>query len=121
MEKNFEVINIADSKPEEGLSLVIYRVKPFWKINSQSSSAYGSGRNTYETTTSLVSAAFQFETTLFLNNVKLKSADLTVYSDDQMSYVFEAHPVFKSGLVKTCETIGKEIFIDEVIEQINNH
>src|SRR5690606_38599737 len=107
LETNFEVINITDSKPEEGLSLIIYRVRPFWKLNSTSSTG-----GEYSTTTSFISAAFQFESSLFLNDKKLESADLTVYSDDQMSTVSQAHPVFKSGLIKACETINKEIFKD---------
>ena len=98
--------------------MVICRIKPFWKINGQSSSAYGTDGITVSTTESLISAAFQFESSLFLNGEKLQDADLTVYSDDQMSTAGQAHQVFKSGLTKMCETINREIFTDEVIDRI---
>ena len=121
LDANFEVINITDAKPQEGLSLVIYRVRPFWKINSQSYSSFGSDGNTYSTVNALVSAAFQFESSLFLNDEKIGSADMIVFSDDQLSTVQQAHPVFKNGLIKTCETINKEIFKDEIVARINDY
>ena len=116
--QNFETVTIVNEQPNTGLNLVVYRIRPFWKINGQSSSAYGTGGTTISTTESFISAAFQFESSLFLNNEKLQNADLTVYSDDQMSTAVEAHPVFKSGLIKACETINREIFTDEVINRI---
>jgi len=119
LNRNFEVVNILNSRPETGLSLVIYRVRPFWKLNSQSSSSYGTGGNVNSITTSLIGAAFQFESTLFLDEEKNQSADMTIFSDDQMSTVYQAHAVFKSGLIKTCETINKEIFTDDVVKKIN--
>lgn len=118
LRENFENATIMREKPDTGLSLVIYRIKPFWKINGQSSSAYGTDGTTVSTTESLISAAFQFESSLFFNGEKLQDADLTVYSDDQMSSVSQAHQVFKSGLTKMCETINREIFTDEVIDSI---
>lgn len=118
LRENFESATIMREKPDTGLSLVIYRIKPFWKINGQSSSAYGTDGITVSTTESLISAAFQFESSLFLNGEKLQDADLTVYSDDQMSSVGQAHQVFKSGLTKMCETINREIFTDEVVDRI---
>lgn len=119
--KNFENITISVTKPDTGLNLVIYRIRPFWKFHGHSSSAYGIGGETYPATTSFISAAFQFESSLILNGERLQSADVTVYSDDQMSLIGQAHAVFKSGLIKTCETINREIFTDEVIKRIKDH
>jgi hypothetical protein len=118
LERNFELVNLVDSKPDTGLSLIIYRVRPFWRLNSQSSSTIGAAGIVTSTNIPLYSAAFQFETSLLLNNEKLENADLTVYSDEQMTYVKQAHKAFKSGLIKTCETINKEIFTDEVVEKL---
>jgi len=115
-EKNFEEIAVLDSLPEEGLTYVIYRIRPFWKMNSQSTYAYGSEGRT--ATRSFISAAFQFESSLILNGERIESADFTVYSDDQMSSVRQAHVVFKSGLLKTCETMNREIFNDEIVDQL---
>jgi hypothetical protein len=49
---------------------------------------------------------------------KIRNADATIYSEDQMSDRKQAHAVFKNGLTKACETINKEIFQDEVIAKI---
>lgn len=106
LDRNFQEIKVYDAMPEDGLSLVIYRVRPYWKVNTQDDDSGMAG---------LVSAAFQFESSLFLDNEKLQNADLTVYSDEQMSNVNHAHAVFKAGLVQTCETINKEIFPDRVV------
>jgi hypothetical protein len=120
LEKNFKTVNLMDNKPEEGLSLVIYRVKPFWRLNSQTSSTIGAGGIVTSQEIPLYSVAFRFETSLIYNNEKLQNADLTVYSDEQMSYVKQAHSSFKSGLINTCETINKEIFNDEVLAKLND-
>lgn len=116
--RNFENVIITDTKPDRGLYLVIYRVRPFWKINSTSSYTTGSGEHIYSTSKALVSAAFQYETSLFFNDKKLRDSDLTVFSDDQMSIARQAHPVFKSGIIKLCETINRDMFTNEVITQI---
>ena len=116
LKTNFETIHISDEISDSGLSLVIYRVKPFWKLNSQST--YDTNDGEKVETTNFNSAAFQFESSLFLNGNKLESADLTVYSEGQMSAVQEAHSVFKSGLTQTCETILREIFKDRVVQEI---
>jgi hypothetical protein len=118
--ENFENVMILNEQPDTGLNLVVYRMRPFWKINGQSSSAYGTDGTTISTDKSFISAAFQFESSLFLANEKLQNSDLTVYSDDQMSTIGQAHPVFKSGLIKACETISREIFTDEVIAKLAN-
>ena len=118
VKENFESAIIMNTKPDTGLSLVIYRIKPFWKLNGVSSSAYGTDGTTVSTSEPYISAAFQFESSLFLDGEKLQGADLTVYSDEQMSTVGQAHHVFKSGLLKMCETINREIFTDEVINRI---
>ncbi|MDZ7607476.1 MAG: hypothetical protein U5K79_18235 [Cyclobacteriaceae bacterium] len=67
MEKNFEVVNLTDSNLEPGLSLVIYRVRPFWRLNSQSSRTIGASGIVTSSNVPLYSVAFQFETTLMLN------------------------------------------------------
>ena len=121
LEKNFDVVNLLDSQPETGLSLVVYRVRPFWRLNSRSSSTIGAAGIVTSHDIPLYSVGFQFETSLFLDNVKLENADQTVYSDEQMTYVKQAHTAFKSGLIKTCETINREIFKDEVLVKLNNH
>ena len=119
--KNFENITILVTKPDTGLNLVIYRIRPFWKFNGRSSSSHGTGGYTYSTSRSFISAAFQFESSLFFNDEKLQNADLTIYSDDQMSTRSHAYPVFKRGLIKMCETMNREIFTDEVTKRINDH
>lgn len=121
LENVFLSVNFMNARPDTGLTLVVYRIKPFWKINSQASSASGFGEYTYSTTTSLVSAAFQFETSLFIDNHKIRNADATVYSEEQMYDKTQAHPVFKKGLQQVCETINKEIFQDEVIVKISEY
>ena len=118
MEKNFENIKIVDEKPSSGLSLVIYRLRPYWTINSRSTSSYEKDGSTHHSSSSLVSAAFQFESSLFLDQQLINTADLTVYSEDQMMNRSHAHPVFMSGMTKTCERINKEIFTPETIQKI---
>jgi hypothetical protein len=116
--RNFDNVIIADKKPDNGLVLVIYRVRPFWFINSRSSSTQGTGDNVYSTTKALIAAAFQYETSLFYNGEKLSDADSTIHSDDQMSVIGQAHYVFKSGVTKMCETIYRDLFTNDVIRKI---
>lgn len=119
--RNFENVIFTDTRPDKGLYLVIYRVRPFWKINSTSSYTTGTGEHIYSTSKALVAAAFQYETSLFYNDEKIQDSDLTIFSDDQMSVVRQAHPVFKSGITKLCETINRDVFTDEVIAKITGH
>ncbi|MEX1239537.1 MAG: hypothetical protein WEB30_07465 [Cyclobacteriaceae bacterium] len=112
---NFDVISLSETKPDSGLSLVIYRVKPFWKINSRMSSPSAIGGAVYYSTSSMISAGFRFESALFFDNKKIRDADGTVYSDDQMSVISQAHQVFKDGLTRACEAINLELFRDEQI------
>ena len=116
LEENFDVINVAESLPDSGLSLVIYRVKPFWKIVSRPASDDWTELDLTTSSRTLRSAAFRFESSLFLNGRKLRDADETVYSDHQMSSSYDAHPVFKDGLTKACEYILRELFKDDVTQ-----
>ncbi len=118
LEKKFENVNLVDNKPDVGLSLVVYRVKPFWKTNSRLPTSYVRDGKTYYRTTSYSSAAFQYESTLFMGNEALKSADSTIYSSDEAMAISQFHPVFKNGFISVCENINKEIFKDHIIEKL---
>lgn len=118
LERNFETVLISDQKPEKGLSLVVYRVKPFWKTNSRLPSSYMIDGKTYYRTTSFSSVAFQYESSLFIDNEDLISADSTIYSNDEAQVVSQFHPVFKNGFISVCENINREIFKDHIIEKL---
>lgn len=119
-QKNFDNVTIIDKSQENGLTLIIYRIRPFWSrtgsYTTTSSNGQG-GQNT--TTTSFISAAFQFETSLFFNGKKIANADGKAFSDGQMSSVGQAHRVFQDGLKVTIEAIEKNTFTDVVVDKIN--
>ncbi|WP_159475529.1 hypothetical protein [Dyadobacter sp. 3J3] len=116
--KNFQTINFLGITPEKGLVLVIYRIRPFWKVGGSSTSAVLAGNVAVPVTSNNSSAAFQFESSLFLNNKKIQVADSQTYSDE-LTGSATPHKIFEDGLRITCETINKMIFTDEVLEKIN--
>ncbi len=114
----FDNVILTDKKPQEGLSLVIYRVKPYWKANSRIKDNYEINGKTYDRTITYSSAAFEYESTLFMGEEMLQSADSTIYSNDELISISQAHPVFKNGFISVCENINKEIFKDYIIEKL---
>lgn len=116
--KNFQTVNFSEKNPEKGLVLVIYRIRPFWKVGGSSTSAVLAGNVAVPVTSNNSSAAFQFESSLFLDNKKIQVADSQTYSDE-LTGSARPHTIFEDGLRITCETINKMIFTDEVLEKID--
>lgn len=119
-EENFENIIFADYPPDKGLALVIYRIRPYWKFCGASDYVYQADGIPYTLNTSYLSAAFQYESSLFLNNEKIRNGDNQAFSEGCTSRIRQVHSVFKNGLKVFSESINRDIFPDEVIELIPN-
>lgn len=116
--KNFQSVNFTETNPEKGFVLVIYRIRPFWKVGGSSTSAVLAGNVAVPVTSNNSAAAFQFESSLFLDNKKIQVADSQTYSDE-LTGGSRPHLIFEDGLRIMCESINKMIFTDEVLEKIN--
>ncbi|CAN5533027.1 hypothetical protein BH23BAC1_BH23BAC1_50700 [soil metagenome] len=118
--ENFENVIFADYPPDKGLALVIYRIRPYWKFCGASDNTTYADGVPYTVNTSYLSAAFQYESSLFLNNEKIRNGDNQVFSEGCTSRINQVHSVFKNGLQVFSESINREIFPDEVLELIPN-
>jgi hypothetical protein len=99
---------------------VIYRIRPYWKFCGASDNVFYTDGIPYTASTSYLTAAFQYESSLFFNNEKIKNGDNQVFSEGCTSSIKQVHSIFKNGLKVFSESINREIFPDEVIEQIPN-
>lgn len=113
LEKNFESIRVSDVIPDTGLSLIIYRVKPFWTLTDQTEDG-----GEHSVSISYISSAFRVVSSLVLDREIVETASFTVYSDNQMSARGQAHCVFKGCLIQSCEKINSKIFNPKVIEKL---
>jgi len=115
LKKNFDEVIVQSERPEEGLSLVIYRVKPYWKLATTADAGWDGTINDPIYTT-----AFQYESSLIRDDSILESADGKYYSDIQFHLNRAAHHAFKAGTTELCEQIHQKLFTDEVQRMLTN-
>ncbi|GAB2799738.1 hypothetical protein GCM10027275_52160 [Rhabdobacter roseus] len=116
--KNFEQVTFADTEPTQGLVLVIYRIRPLWRLGGTSTSDLYIEGQTQTVSESHWYALFQFESTLFRDGKQIQSADGQAGSELAMSSFSQAHAVFKNGLRVTCESLYRKLFTDDVLATI---
>lgn len=119
LQKNVFTVHVKEQVGDTGLWLVIYRIKPFWRTDSQSSSTYTVQDVPLTSNYYTLSALFQFESTLFLNAEKLTDIDILAASNTQMHSIKQAEEVFKDGLTNLCEATNKELFKHEIFQKMN--
>jgi hypothetical protein len=117
-EKNFNTVAIQQQKPTNGLALVVYRIRPYWKPTGGTSQVVGYGTNVRSVPMLFIKSAFQYESSLYYNNNKIASADGEALSEGTFSDIYQAQPVFKDGLKTLCEVLNKTILTDETIAKI---
>ncbi|PSR57068.1 hypothetical protein AHMF7605_28090 [Adhaeribacter arboris] len=120
LSKNFTTVDFKDQKQATGLTLVIYRIRPYWGLKGASTSVYGTSGTTFSSPVKFITANFQYDLTLYRNGVKIISADGESVSEEAFSEKFEIHDVFKNGLKVMCESINKKVLTDETISMLTN-
>lgn len=120
LSKNFTTVTFGDQKQNQGLTLVIYRIRPYWALKGASNSVYGTDGTTFSSPVEYITANFQYDLTLYRNGVKMVSADGESASEDAFSSVGEVHQVFKNGLRVMCESINRKLLTDETISSLTN-
>ncbi len=104
-QENYKNIRVCETISGQGLTLTVYRIRPFWKLED----IFTPSETLKERY--VVSAGFQIDAALFLNGKKIKSVVDTIYSDEKMTNTHQAHNIFKNGFEKVCETINHRLFI----------
>ncbi len=117
---NFEVVSQVDSRPDSGLVLEIYRIRPHWKINASTTEVTGADSSLSSSTTRFIAACFQVESSLFLAGKPIQRVDRLFCGENQTSQFFQAIQMFKDGLLTTCEELNKEVFTQAMVDEIAN-
>lgn len=118
--KNFTTVDFKEQKQDKGLTLVIYRIRPYWGLKGASTAVYGTGGDTFSAPLKFITANFQYDLTLYRNGIKITSADGESVSEEAFLSKSEVHEVFKNGLKVMCESINKKILTDEIVSTLNN-
>ena len=113
--KNFKTINFSEQKSEKGLALVVYRIKPYWKLGALASDVINTAGVPVSVSSSSYSIVFQFDTSLYRNNKKINNADYQSVSTEMTEGRYSQR-VFQDGLRVACETLNKMIFTDTIVE-----
>lgn len=100
---NFTKVNSNTALSNQGLELIVKSMRPKWVTKNR---GYFS--------------SFEYETTLYLDGVKISKADGIGESDYQtiISNPGQAQPLFKNGLTNTCKDIHNSLFTDEILLKI---
>ncbi len=120
LSKNFTTIAIKDQKQTTGLSLVIYRIRPYWGLKGAATSVSGTDGTTFSSPVKFITANFQYNLTLYRDGVKISSADGESVSEEAFSNKYEIHDVFKNGLKVMGESINKNVLTDETVSLLTN-
>jgi len=102
---NFHKVRIVNSIENDNLTLVVYRVRPFWAVG-------GTNKE------SQISAAFEYETSLILKGEKLGSSDGKSYSDKKIQNYYVRQEVFEDGLRVMIENIEKGTLTDVTVKKL---
>lgn len=108
--KEVQVTNFeAEAENNEDLRLVIYRVKPYWIVNSVEISnrvVDGYSRNRKVPVTS---SAFDVRSSLYKAQTLLGEIDFIAYSETQMNHGNQSNQIFINGFTKLQEQLQKEV------------
>jgi len=118
--KNFSTVHFKEQKQATGLTLLIYRIRPYWGLKGASTSVYGTDGTTFSFPVKFITANFQYDVTLYQNGVKITSADGESVSEEAFSDKSEIPAVFKNGLKVMCESINKKLLTDDTVSMLIN-
>ena len=120
LSKNFNSVDFKNQKQATGLTLVIYRIRPYWGLKGASTAVYGTNGTTFSSPVKFITANFQYDLMLYRDGVKITSADGESVSEESFSNKYEIHDVFKNGLKVMCESINKKVLTDETVSLLTN-
>ncbi|WKN31876.1 hypothetical protein PZB74_00695 [Porifericola rhodea] len=110
-EHSFAHVNVVSEAGSglKGTVLELYRVRPFWKLQSIASDSYSIEGGVYTSTTFYLSSLFRYDGIVLRHGEKWLTLDAEVLGEKVVSDKDEWHLAFEDGIREMCEHLYKTL------------
>ena len=114
LEQSFPEVTFADQPDSSGYTLQLYRVRPGWKVLSESTSVSGYEGVVVSSTSARVAAQIRYDGAIYKNGEKIAILDDEVVGEKSTDAKKRMPDTFRDGVRELCENLYKDLLKTEV-------
>lgn len=108
-EDSFEEVRFSDQPVAEGISLHLYRIRPFWKVNAIRDNVLSVGDVMISGSTYFVSSLIRYDGVIYHNGEKVKIIDEKVVGEKSETKVRRWNEAFVDGIKEMSEDLYRHL------------
>ncbi len=112
-ENSFREVRFSETPAPNGLTLQLFRIRPFWKLENIDSDVYVVENVSVNTNTYYLSSLIRYDGALYRNGKKVSILDEEVVGEKIVNDKRQWNEAFKDGVKEMCEDLYKSLAEDQ--------
>lgn len=110
---SFEEVKFSETPSSQGLSIHLYRIRPFWDLQTIATDTYVVENISFNDNTYYLSSLIRYDGVLYRDGEKVMVLDEEVWGEKVVNAKRDWHEAFKDGIREMCEDLYRALAEDQ--------